>query len=111
LDAAALAAALESGLAAVKKHTPAQVGDKTMIDALEPAVRAVRAAAGAGEGVCAALAKGADAAEAGAAATARLRAKFGRARNLGDRSIGPPDPGATSISLIFRAFADAVREI
>jgi dihydroxyacetone kinase-like protein len=108
LDASALAEVFEGAVAAVRRQTKAQVGDKTMIDALVPAVEALRAAARAGEGPRAALAKAAEAAARGAASTKDLRAKFGRARNLGDRSIGSPDPGATSVSLLFRGFADAI---
>jgi len=108
LDATCLAEMFEGAAAAVRKQTKAQVGDKTMIDALVPAVEALRASARAGEGVSAALAKAAEAAERGAAATSAFRARFGRARNLGDRSIGSPDPGATSVSFLFRGFADAV---
>ena len=108
LDAAGVAEAFEGAVAAVRKQTKAEVGDKTMIDALVPAVEALRAAAQAGQSVAGALAKAADAAERGAAATTDFRAKFGRARNLGDRSIGSPDPGATSVGLIFRGFAEAV---
>ena len=108
LDAAGLAAVFEAGLAQVRTYTQAQVGDKTMLDALVPAVEALRAAAQAGEGVAAAMARAADAAEQGAAATTDLQARFGRARNLGQRSRGFADPGATSVSLIFRGFADAL---
>jgi len=108
LDAAGLAAVFEAGLAQVRTCTQAQVGDKTMLDALVPAVEALRAAAQAGEGVAAAMARAADAAEQGAAATTDLQARFGRARNLGVRSRGFADPGATSVSLIFRGFADAL---
>jgi len=108
LDSPALAVAFEAALAAVRKQTKAQVGDKTMIDALAPGVAALRAAADAGKGPAAALAAAADAAQQGAAGTKDLQARFGRARNLGERSIGSPDPGATSIGLIFRGFADAL---
>jgi len=110
LDAGGLAALLESALAGVRKQTKAQVGDKTMMDALVPAVEAARRVAEAGAGAGAAMAKAAEAAAAGAASTEGLRARFGRARNLGDRSIGSVDPGATSISLMFRGFADALNE-
>ena len=109
LDASALAAAFEAGLAALQKQTRAKVGDKTMMDALVPAVEALRAAANAGSDPAAALAAAAAAAEQGAAATKELQARFGRARNIKERSIGSQDPGATSISLIFRAFADSVQ--
>jgi dihydroxyacetone kinase-like protein len=108
LDAAGFAAMFEAGLAAVQKQTKAQVGDKTLIDALVPAVAALRASVSAGETAAAAMKKAAEAAEAGAESTVPMRARFGRARNLGDRAIGSPDPGATSISLIFRGMADAL---
>lgn len=108
LDASALATAFESGLAALQKQSKAQVGDKTMMDALVPAVAALRAAADAGDDVGAAMAKVAAAAEQGAESTKPLRARFGRARNLGDRSIGSQDPGATSLSILIRGMAEAL---
>jgi dihydroxyacetone kinase-like protein len=108
LDAAGVAAMFEGGLAQVRTYSQAKVGDKTMLDALVPAVEALRAAATAGDGVAAAMCKAAEAAEKGAASTKDMLARFGRARNLGERSRGFADPGATSISLIFRGFADAL---
>jgi dihydroxyacetone kinase-like protein len=108
LDAPAVAKAFEAGLAAIQKQTPAKLGDKTLLDALIPAVEALRAAAANEQDLAAVLARGAEAAEKGAAATKDLRARQGRARNLGDRSIGSQDPGAVSVSLIFRAFAQAL---
>jgi dihydroxyacetone kinase-like protein len=109
LDAAALATAFEGGLANVQQQTKAQIGDKTMIDALVPAVRALRTAADGGMPPIAAVALAAAAAEAGAASTTNLQARFGRARNLGERSKGFPDAGATSMGLIWRGFAEAAR--
>ncbi len=103
-----LAGAFENALASVRKQTPAEPGDKTMLDALIPAVEALRAAADAGKDVQAALAEAADAAERGAEATARMQARFGRAKNLGERSLGTADPGATSVALLFRGFADGL---
>lgn len=108
LDSAALAAVFEAGLASLAKQSKANVGDKTMMDALVPAVGAMTAGAAAGQSPGAMLAAAAAAAEAGAAATTTMQARFGRARNLGERSIGAADAGATSMSLIFRGFADAV---
>lgn len=108
-DASAAATAFETGLAALRKQTPAQPGDKTMLDAMIPAVEALRQASAAGADLGDAFARAADAAEAGAKATAPLRARQGRARNLGDRSIGSPDPGATSVGLLFRGFAEALK--
>ena len=108
LDAASLASVFEAGVAGLRQQTKAQPGDKTMVDALVPAVQALRDAATAGKDPSTALRAAAEAAVRGAEATKQMQAKFGRARNLGDRTIGHADPGATSISYIFRAFAEAV---
>jgi len=108
LDSAALATVFEAGLASFAKQSKANVGDKTMMDALAPAVAAISAGAAAGDSPAGCLAAAADAAAAGAAATTTMQARFGRARNLGERSIGAADAGATSMSLIFRGFAEAV---
>jgi len=108
LDAAGLAAMFEGGLAKIRRATKAQIGDKTLIDALVPAIDAMRAAADAGKSPAEAMADAADAAEKGAAATSDMLAKFGRARNLGERVIGHIDPGATSMSYMFRAMSDTL---
>lgn len=108
LDATALAAVFESGLAAVRKYTKAQVGDKTLMDALAPAVGAVREVADEGAGPCAAVQRAAQAAAQGAATTEGLQARFGRAKNVGEKSIGAADPGATSVSYMFHGFAEAI---
>ena len=104
LDPGALAAAFEAGLAAVAKRTKAKPGDKTLMDALVPAVGALRDACGKGAGIREMLLDAAGAAERGAASTRDMAARFGRAKNLGAASIGQPDPGATSVSLIIRGF-------
>ena len=109
IDAATLAAMFEAGLASVKTLTRAQPGDKTMIDALVPAVGAVRKAADEGASITDALERGAEAAEEGAAATKDMQARFGRAKNIGEKSVGNADPGATSVSLIFEGFIEGVR--
>jgi len=108
LDCAALAAMFECGLANVSKQTRAQVGDKTIMDALIPAVQALKEASGAEKTISTALEDAAEAAEKGAISTKDLVARFGRAKNYGDRTIGHQDPGATSISLIFRGFSEAL---
>ena len=108
LDADTLAAMFEAGLASVQKNTRAKVGDKTVIDALVPAVNAMRTASDEGRGVAEALALAAKAAEQGAASTRDLQARFGRAKNIGERSVGAQDPGAKSVSLIFRGFAEGL---
>ncbi len=111
IDGATLAAMFEGGLAAVRKRTKAQPGDKTMVDALVPAVQAARSAADSGADVHAVLTQAAHAAEKGALATKDMQAKFGRAKNIGAKSIGNPDPGATSVSLIFKGFVEGVKNL
>jgi phosphoenolpyruvate---glycerone phosphotransferase subunit DhaL len=108
LDGRALAAAFETGLAKLREQTSAQPGDKTMLDALVPAVAAMHAAAEAGCEPAAILAQASAAAQQGADATANLQARFGRARNLGARTIGHVDPGATSVALLFAGFRDGL---
>ena len=97
-----------SGLANVRKQTKADIGDKTMMDALIPAVAALEY--NHAEGLAIMFAKAADAADEGRAKTAEMVAKFGRARNLGDRVIGHTDAGATSITYLFKAFADTLKD-
>lgn len=105
VDTIALASLVESGVSKMQKQTRAKVGDKTMMDAFLPALEALRSSA-AGNDACAALQAAAQAAAQGAEATKNMRAKFGRAKNLGDRVLGHPDPGAVSISLIFKGLSD-----
>jgi len=109
IDCEALVAMFEAGLAGVRKQTKAKAGDKTMMDALEPAVKAIREACDAGKSVAEALAAGAEAAMKGAESTKNLVARFGRAKNLGERTLGHQDPGATSIALMFDGFAEAFK--
>lgn len=92
-----LAQALRSGVEAVMQLGGAVPGDKTMIDALSPALDAL------GDGFGAAR----DAAEQGAEATTPLQARKGRASYLGERSIGHQDPGATSAALLIAGLAEA----
>lgn len=108
LDCHAFAAALGAGLRAIGTVSQAQVGDKTMLDALVPAVRAFRAAATLGENVSRALQDSAIAAQAGADTTREMIARIGRAKFLGDKTLGSPDAGAVSISLLFRGFYEAL---
>lgn len=108
LDGPALAAMFAAGLAKVRKQTKAQVGDKTMIDALAPAVAAIEAAVADGADVPTALGQAAVAAVQGAEATRQMMARFGRARNIKEKSIGSPDAGATSVSFIFKGFLEGV---
>ncbi len=105
LDAASLASAFEIGLNSMRDIVKGDVGDKTCFDALIPAIKAMAGKATVEEALDAA----ASAAEAGAKNTVNLQAKFGRARNLGEKSVGTLDPGAVSCSMIFAEFAKAFK--
>lgn len=107
-DAAHLVEVLAAALASVKDLGTASVGDKTMVDALEPAVETLRARVTDGASLAEALADAASAAETGMRATIPLQARKGRASYLGERSVGHQDPGATSTALIMRALQKAV---
>jgi phosphoenolpyruvate---glycerone phosphotransferase subunit DhaL len=100
-------AALEAAIGGIAGLGKATVGEKTMLDALTPALEAARAAVADGADGRGVLATAAEAAEAGAAATIPMLATKGRASYLGERSIGHQDPGATSSALLLRALADA----
>jgi dihydroxyacetone kinase-like protein len=99
-----VAAIFEAGLASVRKQTKAQPGDKTMMDALVPAIAALRTAADAGKSVTEALSDASGAARAGAEATRNLTARHGRAKFLGEQTRGHMDPGAVSTGLMFEGF-------
>jgi dihydroxyacetone kinase-like protein len=104
LDAAGVKAMFAGGLANVRKQTKAGVGDKTMMDALIPAVEAMEVCPS--DDIGQLLASAAAAAQKGAEATVDMTAKFGRARNYGERSKGFMDSGAASWSTMFAAFAE-----
>lgn len=106
LDAAGVKKMFASGLDNVKKQTKAQQGDKTMMDALIPAVEAIQACES--DDIKEILHAGAVAALKGAEDTVQMKANFGRARNYGERSIGYADSGATSWSCMFASFAEAL---
>src|SRR5579864_98690 len=107
-DGAELVEVLAAALASVKDLGTAAVGDKTMVDALEPAVDTLRTKVTDGASLDEALADAAGAAERGMRATIPLQARKGRASYLGERSVGHQDPGATSTALIMRALQKAV---
>jgi phosphoenolpyruvate---glycerone phosphotransferase subunit DhaL len=100
------AAALEAGIAGVQARGKAEPGDKTMIDALLPALDALRAAQEDGTELGDALRRSADAAAEGMRATIPLEARKGRASYLGPRSVGHQDPGATSSMLLLEVAAN-----
>lgn len=106
LDGAAVAGILQAGLEGVVARGKAVTGDKTMVDALSPAVEAAKAAAQAGHSPAKVLAMAAEAAHDGAGATKPLVARKGRASYLGERSAGHVDPGARSTALLLSAMAE-----
>lgn len=108
LDGPLLADALDAALAGITGLGRASVGDATIVDALDPAVRALRSAVQAGAPLSQAAGAAAGAAEDGCKATIPLQARKGRASYLGERSIGHQDPGATSTALILRALETAL---
>ncbi|SDP68250.1 dihydroxyacetone kinase, C-terminal domain [Actinopolyspora xinjiangensis] len=106
LDGATLAASLRAAVEGVVSRGKAEPEDKTMIDALLPAVRAAEERATSGADPAEVLAAAAEAATTGARSTVPLIARKGRASYLGDRSAGHLDPGARSVALLLAAFAD-----
>jgi dihydroxyacetone kinase phosphoprotein-dependent L subunit len=109
VELAALAEAVEDGNATIQRLGGAQVGDKTMLDALVPAAAALRAAADAGAAPVEALAAAATAADDGARSTADLVARRGRASYVGEVARGVVDPGAATVALLFTSGTRALR--
>ncbi|KAB8190002.1 dihydroxyacetone kinase subunit L [Nonomuraea phyllanthi] len=105
---AGFAAAFEDGVVALERLGKAVPGDKTMVDALTPASRALALAVRDGVGVREAFRQAARAAEEGAKATIPMQARKGRASYLGERSVGHEDPGAASAALFMAALASVV---
>ena len=101
------AEALEAALGGIRQRGKAEAGDKTIVDALEPAVEAAKGAASDGS-VAGVFRAGAEAAKEGAESTVPLTARKGRASYLGDRAQGHQDPGATSTYYLLDAAARAV---
>jgi dihydroxyacetone kinase-like protein len=108
LDAHGFAAALRAGLGGVVARGKAEAGDKTMFDALAPAVEALDGELASGASLAAALRAAVTAAEAGRDATIPMLARKGRASYLGERSVGHQDPGATSVTLLMTAAASTL---
>lgn len=101
LDGETFIVMMRKSVDAIKKRGGAQVGDKTMVDAFEPAVLAMEAAGEADLCMLMEIAK--DASAQGVEDSKKYIAKFGKAQYLGERAIGFQDAGATSISIIFKA--------
>jgi dihydroxyacetone kinase-like protein len=108
-DSKCLSAMLQGGTEAVKERGRAKLGDKTMIDALEPAavVAEEHEASSLTETVKLAM----EAANDGMEKTKKMVARLGKARPLGERSLGHADPGALSIYLMLKAMNEFVEEI
>ena len=103
-DALAAADAARSGLTAIHQVGGAEVGDCTLVDALAPAIDALATAAA--DGFDAPFTAAAEASIQGAAGTASLTARRGRASYVGEHAIGVPDPGAVGVALLFTALAE-----
>ncbi len=101
-------AMLQAGLDGVVGRGKAQLGDKTMVDALSPAVTVFGQAVAAGENTLSAMQKAVAAAEKGMQDTRPMQAKKGRASYLGERSVGHQDPGATSVYLMLQSLLDVI---
>ena len=109
LAATDIIALFSAGLEGVVQRGKAELSDKTMVDALSPAIAAMKTACDAGGDLNAILDQGAAAAQSGMERTIGMQARKGRASYLGERSIGHQDPGATSSFLLLKAAADTWR--
>lgn len=105
IDAEAFEGMLARAASAVKELGNAKVGDKTMIDALDPALEELQRGVRSGSGFAASLAAMADGAERGKESTRDMVARLGRSSRLGERSRGVIDPGAASCALLLGAMA------
>ena len=108
LDAADLAAMERKSLAAIQERGKAEVGDKTMVDALAPAVDALEA--NKDKGLLEMLKAAEEAARVGMENTKKYVARFGRAKSLMERAIGHQDAGATSVYLIIQGMREFVED-
>lgn len=106
IDAVVIGEMVRKGYDRLALLTEAQPGDKTLIDVLDPAVKAYEEAANEGGHLEACLARMLEAAEAGLEATKGMAARLGRGSRLGDRAIGHQDAGATSCYIILKALSD-----
>jgi phosphoenolpyruvate---glycerone phosphotransferase subunit DhaL len=105
-DLPAIVGALEAALAGLQQRGGAALGDKTLLDALIPAIEALKAAQERGDSLADALTAAATAAQEGAESTTPLQGKFGRSGWLQERTIGVQDAGATVIAIAVRTVAD-----
>lgn len=106
-----LATMVEAAFTGIQERGKAQVGDKTVLDALVPAANALRSAADAGLPLTEALQKALAAAEEGLRSTIPMKSKIGRASWIADRTVGHQDPGATSFCLMFKSAVESLTEL
>jgi len=106
-----LADAVQRSATHLQGFSKAQLGDKTMLDALFPFVDTLVGQVDSGASISAAWRSAADACRTAAEATASLVPKIGRARPLAERSVGTPDPGAISLGLIVTAIGDVLGDV
>ena len=111
IDAEIILNMLESAYEGVKTLGNAEVGDKTLLDTLYPAVEAFKKSQSEGKDAVISIDEMIAAAEAGKDSTVDMVAKVGRASRLGERSRGVLDPGATSCYLLLKAFGDTIKEL
>ena len=109
-DASAVAAGVAEGVRGVRTYGKAEVGDKTMVDALVPFTAALTSAVDSGAPLADAWSAAAEAATSAATATADLLPRMGRARTHGEHAVGTPDPGAVSFALIASALGTLLRD-
>jgi dihydroxyacetone kinase-like protein len=109
-DAEGLLVLLRAALEEIQRLGAAQIGDKTIVDALSPAIDAFERGLRSGDDLAAAVARAREAAEEGMRATIPLQARKGRASYLGPRSVGHQDPGATSTALLIAALERAAAD-
>ena len=102
---------LQAGLAGLQEIVDAQVGDKTLVDTLSPAVDMLKMAEDSGLDMNTALEQMKQAARTGRDSTKNMVAKFGRSSRLGERSRGVLDAGATSCCIILESMADAMLKL
>lgn len=111
LDISTLAEIFSASLEAIKQRGKAGLGDKTMIDALEPVVNGLKESASDSATLLEALKKAEDNAAEGVENSKKYIAKFGRAKSLGERAIGNQDAGATSVWIIFKSMREWVEQL
>ena len=99
---------LEAGLTGLYEIIDARPGDKTLVDALYPAIESLKSSLHSGKRFAQALSEMKAASEKGRDSTVEMVAKYGRSARLGERSRGVPDAGATSCSIILCAMADGI---